>query len=124
MNKEELKKYAVECIEGTEYGIDTDNMTDKEKIEFVLGVFDDEYNIPYNKRSYPKLHERLGQYFRGLPSCYNIDFDDYAISELARNRFGVRALYINEFVGTFFEHVANALISAAIDNNIYISKYL
>lgn len=29
MNKEELKKYAVECIEGIEYDINTDNMTDK-----------------------------------------------------------------------------------------------
>ena len=73
--------YLLDSI-NTEIG---ENVTDKEKINFVFDTFNNEYNDAYNKRRYPNECERLANYLRGLPSCIHIAFSDYDIIQIGKS---------------------------------------
>lgn len=68
--------YVLDCIrnssratdEGREFSTDADALT------FFFECFNSEFNYTYNKRRFPCLSERIGDYLRGLPSCCSIDF--------------------------------------------------
>jgi hypothetical protein len=55
-----------------------------EKIQSVLIAFNSEYNHDYNKKYYPNLQKRFSEWLQGLPSCINVDFQNYKILEIAK----------------------------------------
>lgn len=72
--------YILECINSE----DIEFRDDKDKLAFLSVKFDSEYNNAYNKKRYPNLQNRLVNWFTGLPSCFNVDFENYRILELAK----------------------------------------
>lgn len=73
--------YVIDCIKESSRATDEDKefKTDAEALQFFFDDFNDEFNFQYNKRMYPNLSERIGEYLKGLPSCCNIDYTDYSI---------------------------------------------
>lgn len=73
--------YVIDCIKESSRATDEDKEfnTDAEALQFFLDNFNEEFNFQYNKRMFPNLPERLGEYLKGLPSCCNIDYADYNI---------------------------------------------
>lgn len=73
---EKAEQYILDCI-------DYDGIPFA-KLIHVRGYFEVEYNYPENKVYYPNTQARLAQWFMGLPSAINIDFENYRIIELAK----------------------------------------
>ena len=64
-------------------GFDIEVNTDVEKLQFVLNCFNNEFNYEYNKKNVPNLQTRFAEYLMCLPSCINIDLENYKILEIA-----------------------------------------
>ena len=73
--------YVIDCIKDSSRAADENKKfnTDAEALQFFFDNFNEEFNYQYNKRMFPNLAERIGEYLRGLPSCCNIDYTDYNI---------------------------------------------
>lgn len=68
--------YVLDCIRNSSRATDENRVfnNDREALEFFFAAFNDEFNHQYNKRLYPCLSNRIGEYLRGLPSCFNVDY--------------------------------------------------
>lgn len=68
--------YVLDCIKDSTRAYDEGRTfaTDADALTFFFECFNSEFNYTYNKRRFPCLSERIGDYLRGLPSCCNIDF--------------------------------------------------
>lgn len=73
--------YVIDCIKESSRATDEGKEfnTDAEALQFFFDNFEEEYNNQYNKRRWPNLAERIGEYLMGLPSCCNIDYTYYNI---------------------------------------------
>lgn len=73
--------YVIDCIKESSKAADEglEFNTDAEALQFFFDTFNEEFNNQQNKRRYPNLQERIGQYLQGLPSCCNIDYTNYNI---------------------------------------------
>jgi hypothetical protein len=79
IQKDKYYKYIIDCIDSDAYDVETTGT--KEKLQFLSDTFQKEFgwNI-----------ERIGQYkafqewIQGLPSVFNIEFENYKILELAK----------------------------------------
>lgn len=79
--KNNVYSYILSCIDAEAYGIELN--TDKEKINFVLDTFKKEYS--YQIKYYgSNLNRAFSEYLAGLPTCINIDFENYKILEIAK----------------------------------------
>jgi hypothetical protein len=73
--------YIISAIYPDECELEKQPETDKEKLQFVLNTFKSEYN---------HMIKRVGEYkafqewLSGLPSVFNIDFENYKILKLAK----------------------------------------
>lgn len=74
--------YILNAIDSTNYGIE--KKTDIEKLQFVADTFKSEYLNEYNLRRYGSIQNVLANWFTGLPSSINIDFENYRIIEIAK----------------------------------------
>lgn len=89
----------------------TGQLTDKQKVEWVFGQFDLEFNDVYNKRRYPNEQERLANYLQGLPSCINLAFSNYDIMQLGKSWGCCQTeKKAAEFVGRWFSVMALRLL--------------
>lgn len=77
--------YVLDSIEGCDDDVNTDKMSDTERIKFALDRFCDEYNTPWAHKQWPILSERIGQWLRGLPSAVRIAFSDYNIEKISES---------------------------------------
>jgi len=75
--------YILSCINKEVGGIDQE-LTTPEKLQHVIDCFNSEANYEYNKKRVRNLHERFSGWLMGLPSCINIDFENYKIIEIAK----------------------------------------
>lgn len=68
--------YVLDCIRNsssaTDQGLTFE--TDAAALSFFFSSFNAEFNHRYNKRLYPSLPERIGEYLRGLPGCFAVDY--------------------------------------------------
>ena len=74
-----INKYILECVDFSGYeSIKAD--TDKEKLAELFKVFKSEqgYNI-----SRVGIQTAFKEWVQGLPSCFNVDFENYKILEFA-----------------------------------------
>lgn len=72
-----INPYLLSAIDGEGYGKTFG--TAAEKLQFVADCFKSEYCYPENLIRYPNHQDRFAQWLMGLPSSYNIDFENYRI---------------------------------------------
>lgn len=109
--------YVIDCIKNCSRAIDEELTfaTDFDALQFFFDCFDKEYNFEYNKRRFPNLAERIGEYLQGLPSCCNIDYWDDEILNLGiswgvlKEKEGRKA---EEFINNFFRVCGVRIIQA------------
>lgn len=76
--------YVLDCIRNSSSAADN-NITfenDFDALKFFFDTFNEEFNHAYNKRLFPCLSDRIGEYLRGLPGCCSVDYTDYSILKL------------------------------------------
>jgi hypothetical protein len=73
--------YILNAIDGESYGIELNTIP--EKLQFLNNTFKKEYCFSANIRFYGSIQNVLKNWIMGLPSCFNIDFENYKIIELA-----------------------------------------
>lgn len=71
-------------VENIGFNGDESGMSVREKFEYLLNAFDEEYNNAYYKRTYHVLVTRLENWLQGLPSSFNIDFMNDSIIHIGR----------------------------------------
>lgn len=127
-NRAELNKlvydYLLSCIDGEGYGISL--TTDAEKLQFLADTFKKEYCYPENFKYYGSLVNVLKNWLMGLPSCYNVDFENYKILELAKS-WGSLPIDATEkqedkILNNWFNWMANKTIQLAKKHKIELGK--
>lgn len=96
--------YVIDCIKNSSRAADEglEFNTDAEALQFFFDCFEQEFNFQYNKRMFPNLAERIGEWLRGLPSCCNIDYTNYNILLLGV-KWGVLSSTEDKKAGKFLE---------------------
>lgn len=77
-NKEEIREYILNCIDASGYGIDAS--TEIEKLQFLRDTFKKEYGD--HLKHYGNWQKTFVDWMMGLPSSFNIDFENCRILEL------------------------------------------
>lgn len=78
-----INPYILDCIDSSGYEITCN--TDKEKLQFLYNTFISEYWHDYNKKYYNgNIIAAFTLWLRGLPSCFNVDFENYVILQIAK----------------------------------------
>lgn len=120
--------YVIDCIKESSRAADEDKEcnTDAEALQFFFGCFEQEFNFQYNKRMFPNLAERIGEYLKGLPSCCNIDYTDYNILLLGV-KWGVLSSTDDKkackFIENFFKVCGLRILQAAQKVGLNPYKY-
>lgn len=120
--------YVLDCIRNSSRAADEglEFNTDAEALQFFFDTFNEEFNYQQNKRRYPNLQERIGEYLRGLPSCCAIDYKNCKILTLGVT-WGVLS-DINdkkgvEFLARFFNICGLRILQAAQKVGLNPYKY-
>ena len=78
-----VNPYILECIESEGYGVVTNS--DEEKLRFLYNTFISEYWYKENQTYYHNnIIVAFSSWCQGLPSSFNIEFENYKIIELAK----------------------------------------
>ncbi len=85
-----IEKFILSAIDGTDYGIETE--TKEQKLAFLFGCFDSEFNYLNNIKRYPNLQDRLAEWLQGLPSSISLPFYYNDILDLSKNLLEVDEL--------------------------------
>lgn len=107
-----LNAYLIESIE-TDY-FTTEPKTDKDKINAVYKEYEAEFCHDYNIKRYPNDVVRFSEWLMGLPSCINIEFQNYDILELAKKLHGVNELTEKQedvILNNYWLHIADKFLS-------------
>jgi hypothetical protein len=79
--------YLMDCIPSLEQiknEWNKDATTDKERIQFVMDCFHDEYCYADNMKRYGSYQNCFAEWLMGLPSAFNVDFENYRIIEISK----------------------------------------
>lgn len=102
--------------------VDTESMSDKERVEFALDKFYEE--VYKNDRRRMSTLEKLTYWISGLCSTINVAFIDCEIAKIGTEwgycRTGARTRF---FVYTWFERIANGLLRLAKIYRIDMSRF-
>lgn len=94
-----------------ENGDEITGLTDEQKVQWVFGHFDREFNYENNKRRYPNEQERLKNWLQGLPSCINLAYINYDIKQLGKSwGFCQTEVKAAKFVENWFSVMALRLL--------------
>lgn len=78
-----VNPYILGCIDSEGYEITCNS--DKEKLQFLYNTFISEYWHDYNKKYYNgNIIKAFASWLQGLPSSFNIDFENYCILQIAK----------------------------------------
>lgn len=80
--REMIFAYILDCIDGS--GYDKKLTTDADKIQFLLDTFRAEYCNEYNLKYYGSEQNTFKNWCMGLPSAFNMDFENYKIIALGQ----------------------------------------
>lgn len=75
-----IREYIIDCISTEGYDITAE--TPAEKIKFLVDTFKKEYWNAENMRYYKTFQNCFNNWCMGLPSSFNIEFENYKIIEL------------------------------------------
>lgn len=80
---EKIENYIFDCIDFENYGFNP--KTKKEKINLLVETFKGEFWHDYNKQYYKNdMVNGFSNWLMGLPSGFNIDFENYIILEIGK----------------------------------------
>ena len=103
-------------------GIDTESMTDKERIEFLLDTFFEE-KYKYDRRRMC-VFDLLREWLQGLPSAINIAFSYYDISITGENLgYCKDARSEARFINNWWGLLANSILRLAKIYKIDMSRF-
>lgn len=74
--------YILNAIDGEGYGKTL--QTDTDKLQFLADTFNSEYAYKENIRYYGSYSKTFENWLMGLPSCFNVEFRNHAIIEIAK----------------------------------------
>lgn len=120
--------YVIDCIKYSSSAADNDLKftTDKEALEFFFDCFNKEFNYQYNKRMFPSLQERIGEYLKCLPGCCSIEYTHHNILLLGV-KWGILSSTedkkAGKFIDNFFSVCAYRILQAAGKVGINPYKY-
>ena len=120
--------YVLDCIRNSSRATDEGRefVTDADALGFFFECFDAEFNYQANKRRFPCLSERIGDYLRGLPSCCDIDYWNEDILKLGL-KWGVldsiEGRKADKFVENFFTVCGLRICQAAKKVGLNPYKY-
>lgn len=77
-----MKEYILNAIDSEGYEVTTE--TEAQKIAFLLSTFKKEYGYKENIIYYKSIQKTFENWLMGLPSCFNIDFENYRILEIGK----------------------------------------
>jgi hypothetical protein len=77
---QKLLDYVVSCINSEGYNVTLE--TEKDKIKFLIDTFKKEYCFKENLRYYGGFQKTFENWLMGLPSAFNIDYENHRILEL------------------------------------------
>ena len=77
-----INEYILNAIDSEGYEVTTS--TDAEKLQFLADTFKKEYCFPDNIKRYGSYQNVMEQWLMGLPSSFNIDFENYRIIEISK----------------------------------------
>lgn len=81
-------------------------------IEELFNNFESEFNHEYNKKRYPNLTQRVGQWLSGLPNYIDIPFYYWDIENLVKSfKADVTEKTLNRYKYYFFYIVADILVN-------------
>lgn len=119
-----VNNYILSAIDGEGYGKEFNN--DTEKLQFLADCFKDQYCFPDNLKRYGSYQECLRQWLMGLPSCYNVDYENYRIIEIAKEW---QSIPVNandkqedKIISNWFNFIAAKTIMLMGKHKIYIYK--
>ena len=110
--------YVLDCIRNSARAYDEGKTfeNDFQVLSFFFDCFNEEFNHPYNKRRFPCLSDRIGEYLRGVPSCCYVDIWNEDILKLGLS-WGVidstEGRKAEKFVENFFEVCGLRICQAA-----------
>ncbi len=81
-----VRAYVLNCIPQNDeifIGWGKTTTSDKDRLQFVFDCFNSEYNYTQNKKLYPSRQQRISEWFKGLPSSFNLDFENYEIIRIS-----------------------------------------
>ncbi len=82
--KKNIQAYIIDCIDSSSYDVVT--TTPQEKLKFLYDTFKAEYGFNIDRVGEYKAFENWTQ---GLPTVFNIEFENYKILELAKEMGGL-----------------------------------
>ena len=78
-----VRQYIIDCIDSENYDVVT--TTDAEKLTFLYQTFKSEGGNPEQLRYYKgNEYKTFENWLQGLPSSFNVDFENYRIIEIAK----------------------------------------
>ncbi len=77
-----VNDYILNAIDGS--GYDKDLNSTEEKLQFVADCYRSEYAYPENLKRYGSHQNCFANWLMGLPSSFNVDYENYRILELAK----------------------------------------
>jgi hypothetical protein len=77
-----INQYILDAINTENYEVVAN--TDKEKLQFLADTFKKEYVFPDNLKRYGSYQNVMREWIMGLPSAFNIDFENYRIIQIAK----------------------------------------
>ena len=122
--------YVLDCICPENIDIDSENMSDKEKLIVLLKDFDRCANYEYNKKAIPSIIMRFADWTQGLPSVFSIAFEYHNIIKIGKSWYRFKSERQEEtFCENWFYKIAFRVFQLAdyfrIDydnNNIYYEQ--
>lgn len=124
-----VKQYVLNCIPQNDeifigWGVTT--TSDKDRLQFVFDRYSSEYNYTQNKKLYPNRQQRLSEWFKGLPSSFNLDFENYEIIRLSIEwgyiRENAPAKVREQILSNWFMRMAFNLIKIAEKEGVIIPE--
>ena len=80
--RKNVQQYIIDCIYSDGYEVETE--TDIEKLTFLAKTFQSEYCFTSNLKYYKSFQNMFANWLMGLPSCFNVEFRNYYIIEIAK----------------------------------------
>lgn len=82
---EKYAGYIISCINSEGYDVFSDSLnTPEAKLRFLHDTFVSEYWHDYNKKRYVTKQNAFREWIMGLPSSFDIEWENYRIIELAK----------------------------------------
>jgi len=120
-----IKEYILNAIDSEGYNVTAE--TEKEKLHFLFDTFKKEYCYKENLAYYRSVQNTFENWLKGLPSCFNIDFENYRIIEIGKEwgflRQDADDREEDNFLSQWWGKIFETALSLARRNKVQINFY-